>query len=108
MKHVIHHSLGLLRSKQLTEKAFADYARRYARYSPSLSWLDDRRASFGFTAKGLTLTGTMELRPSEIEVDMDVPFILRVFKPQAMKVLDREVSRILSDAAPREEQAPPT
>lgn len=99
MKHLIVHNLELLRSRQLIEKAFAEYQRRYARYSPSLAWRDERRADFGFTAKGMTLTGSLDLRPRELEIAMDVPFFLRVFKGQAMKILDREVQRILSAAS---------
>jgi hypothetical protein len=107
VKHVIEHNLEIPRSKQLAERAFADYKRRYAKYSPKLEWLDERRAQFGFTAKGMSVTGTVELRTGALEVDMDVPFVLRVFKQPAMRILDREVKRILTESAASEEQAPP-
>lgn len=105
VKHVIEHNLELYRSKQLAERAFADYQRRYERYRPTLEWIDDRRARFGFTAKGMTLTGTIELRHKELEIAMDVPLVLRVFKQPAMRILEREVKRLLSESAPKEEQA---
>lgn len=105
VKHVIEHNLELARSKQLAERAFADYQRRYERYKPSLEWIDDRRARVAFTAKGMTLTGMVELRPKELEITMDVPLVLRVFKQPAMRILDREVKRLLSESALSEERA---
>lgn len=96
MKHVIVHNLEVAPSRELIEKAFTDYQRRYARYSPSLTWRDARKADFRFTAKGMTLTGALELRSNELDIEMDVPLLLRVFKPQAMRILDREVARILA------------
>src|SRR5688572_15472018 len=105
MKHVIQHNLTLPRSKQVVEHAFNDYQRRYARYNPSLVWLDDRQAELGFTAKGMSLKAHAVLSDGSIEVSMDVPFLLRVFKQPAMKIIDREVKRVLSESSPSEQPA---
>ncbi len=91
MKHTIAHNLDLATAKKVTDRAFEEYSKRFADYSPSLKWVNDRRAEIGFSAKGVKLNGAMEMAEKAIEVDLDVPFLLRPFKSKAIDVIEREV-----------------
>jgi hypothetical protein len=103
MKHVIEHHLDEAQSKRLAERAFEQYKTRYAKYEPKLRWLNDRRAEIGFTAKGVSLKGTVELKPRALEIDLEVPFLFRVFRAPAIKILDQEMKKLLAQG----ENAPP-
>lgn len=103
MKHMIEHHLDEAQSKRLAERAFEQYKTRYAKYEPRLRWLSDRRAEIVFTAKGVSMTGTVELKRNAVEIDLDVPFLFRVFRGPAIKVLDQEMKKILA----QHEGAPP-
>lgn len=91
MKHVIVHDLGVPMAKKVTERAFAEYEHRYAKYDPTFRWATDRKAEVSIHAMGVTLAGAMEVGDSEITVDVKVPFILRPFRGRAMHIIEREV-----------------
>ncbi|MEZ4442778.1 MAG: polyhydroxyalkanoic acid system family protein [Polyangiaceae bacterium] len=78
-------------ARAVAEHAFASYKEKYAKYQPTLTWRTDTRAEASFQAKGITLKGSIELTPGQIAFDLDVPFVLRVFKSQAFDVMDREL-----------------
>ena len=92
MKHSVPHDLGRERAKQAAEAAFASYAARFAKYQPTAKWTTPDRADISFTAKGITLKGVLEVLPSSIDMDLDVPFLLRPFKDKALGAVDREIS----------------
>src|SRR3982750_344939 len=92
MKHSVPHDLGRDRAKKAAEAAFASYAARFANYSPTAKWTSPDRADISFTAKGITLKGVLEVLPSSIDMDLDVPFLLRPFKEKALGAIDREIS----------------
>src|SRR4051794_3841663 len=91
MRHVIEHPLDPATAKKVVERAFDEYRNRYPNYRPTLTWTSDRRASTSFDAKGFKLDGTLELRDGSIELDLDVPFLFRVFQKKAIDIIDREV-----------------
>ncbi len=91
MKHVIAHDLDVATAKKVTERAFAEYQHRYAKYDPRFRWASDRRAELSFSAKGLKLEGAMEVAEREITLELDVPFLLRPFRGRAMEIIEREV-----------------
>lgn len=91
MNHVIEHDLDTPTAKKVADKAFESYRQRFADYRPTLRWVNDHKAEIGFNAKGVTLAGTMELEEQHIDVDLDVPFLLRPFKNMAIEAIDREV-----------------
>jgi hypothetical protein len=93
MKHVLHHDLDVEQSKKVAEKALREYQERFSRYNPTLVWLTDRRAQVNFAAKGMAISGFVELTPGAVEVDLEVPFLLRMFRKPAMKVLEDELKR---------------
>lgn len=98
MKHTIEHDLTDQEAKLATERAIAQYREQYAEYQPFLEWRDERRADLGFTVKGMKLKGSMELRPGAVEVDLDVPLLLRPFRGVALAAIDKEVRRFIEQA----------
>ena len=91
MKHEIPHDLDMKLAKNVAAHAFEEYARRFEDYAPKLEWADDRNAQIEFQIKGLRLQGKIGIRPGAIMLDLEVPFMLRIFKKRAIDVIDREV-----------------
>ncbi len=91
MKHTISHDLDIETARKATDRAVAEYSERFAKYSPQFNWVDDRRGKMAFTAKGITLTGDIELREGAIDVDLDVPFMLKPFRKKALDVVEGKV-----------------
>ncbi|MCL2823100.1 MAG: polyhydroxyalkanoic acid system family protein [Polyangiaceae bacterium] len=91
MKHEVSHGLPMSLAKVAVNKAFEAYSVRFAEYKPVLTWTSDRKAKAGFSVKGFTLNGGFELREGVIVMELDVPFILRVFSKQAFEAIEKEV-----------------
>ncbi|WP_437956907.1 polyhydroxyalkanoic acid system family protein [Sorangium sp. So ce119] len=98
MKHTIEHDLNDGEAKLATERAIAQYRERYAEYEPFLVWRDEKRAELGFSVKGVKLKGSMELRPGAVDVDLDVPFLMRPFKGIALAAIEKEVRHFIEEA----------
>lgn len=91
MKHSVPHDLDVPTAKRVAEHAFESYRAQFARYQPTFRWVDDRTATVGFTARGIVMTGTIEIRPREIDVGLEVPLLFRPFRGRAMVTIDREI-----------------
>ena len=91
MKHVMKHDLSDELAKKVAQKAFDSYKASYANYNPTLTWRNDHHADASFSAKGMTLKGQIELAPGAISFDLEVPFMLRMFKGKAVEIMDREL-----------------
>ena len=98
MKHTIEHDLNSNEAKLAVQRALAQYRERYAEYSPFLVWRDESHAEMGFSVKGLKLAGQLELRPHAVDVDLDVPLPLRLFKGRAISAIDKEVRSFIETA----------
>jgi hypothetical protein len=98
MKHAVVHDLGLEKAKQVAQAAFDAYRERYAKYEPRATWVNDQRAEITFSVKGMKLTGTMHVNPKDIEMELDVPFVLRPFKGKALSVIEEEIKRWIAKA----------
>lgn len=98
MKHVINHSLDPAMARKATEKAFDAYKERFSEFSPTASWVTDNRAEISFNAKGIKLDGAIELRPSEIELELDVPMLFRPFKKKALGVIEEQIQHWIGKA----------
>lgn len=98
MKHVVRHDLGQEQAKRVALAAIAAYSERFAKYSPEATWLDDRRARISFNVKGMSLSGTLQVNPNDIEMDLDVPFMLRPFKGKALGVIEEQVKKWVDKA----------
>src|SRR5687768_4001296 len=98
MKHEIRHDLSIDLAKKAIDKAMEAYGERFKEYNPEFKWIGDQAARLGFKAKGVRVDGTIELDADKIYVDLDVPFILRIFKGKAIEVIDREVKKWIEKA----------
>ena len=96
MKHSVPHDLGQERAKQVTEKALTAYAEKFSKYNPKTTWLSPSKAQIAFSVKGMNLSGTVEVRDKAIDLDLDVPFLLRPFQGQAIGVIEGEIKAWLS------------
>ena len=83
---------------QLAEAAWNSYSARFSNYSPSCQWESENKANIGFNVKGVSLKGSLEVSNSEIALDLDVPFLLRPFKGQALKVIEDEIRQWIGKA----------
>ncbi len=91
MKHEMVHDLSLPLARKAADCAYSTYKQRYARFSPILRWLNDRRAELTFSAMGIEMSAMIELEPKTIAVDLKVPFVLRPFRRRAISVIEREL-----------------
>jgi hypothetical protein len=98
MKHSVPHDLGQERAKKVAESALSTYAQKYANYSPQVTWKGPNRAEIGFKVKGMSLNGSLEVLDRSIDLDIDVPFLLRPFKSQALGVIEGEINEWIKKA----------
>ncbi|MEM9193399.1 MAG: polyhydroxyalkanoic acid system family protein [Myxococcota bacterium] len=98
MRHAVDHDLDLPTARRVADKAWESYSTRFAKYDPTIDWVTDHKAKVGFTAKGISLKGELELKAKAIEMDLDVPFLLRPFKSKAISVIDEEIRKWVSKA----------
>lgn len=94
MKHVIAHPLSQEHAKRALEEAQVEYARRFPKYAPRLRWLSADQACVGFHAAGRELEGTVRVFERGLEVELEVPFLLRPFVGPAKHAIEREVMRL--------------
>ncbi len=98
MKHAVPHDLGFERAKQVTESAWESYSQRFSSYNPTMSWTSDRRAKIGFNVKGANLEGAIEVGDSKIELELEVPFLLKPFRGKAISVIEGEIKEWIAKA----------
>lgn len=98
MDHEIRHELSVSEAQAVAHRALDAYVKRFAKYSPELSWRSEREAEIAFTAKGIRLAGALTVEPDRFRMRLDVPLLLRPFKGRALQVIDREVQRWLEQA----------
>lgn len=98
MKHQVAHDLPVPLARKAVNKAFESYSQRFADYNPTLEWVDDRHAKAGFSVKGIKLKGGFEILDKAIGLELDVPFVFRVFKKKALDVIEEEVSEWVAKA----------
>lgn len=91
MKHTVAHDLGREQAKRVAEAAWNSYSGRFSKYSPSCKWETDHKANIGFNVKGVSLKGWLEVNDRDIALDLEVPFLLRPFKGQALQVIEEEI-----------------
>lgn len=98
MKHSVSHDLGKERAKQVTQAAWNSYSEKFGKYSPTIEWVSDDRAQIGFNAKGMALQGSISLQPTTIDLELDVPFLLRPFQKMAVGVIEEEIKEWIAKA----------
>ena len=98
MKHSVPHDLGQERAKKVAESALSAYSQKYANYHPQVTWKGPNKADISFKVKGMALSGSLEVLASSIDLDIDVPFLLRPFKRQALGVIEGEINEWIKKA----------
>lgn len=98
MKHSIHHGLNKDLARKATHKAFESYKQRFAKYDPTVDWSTEDRANVSFSAKGVTLEGNIEITDSDVNLELNVPFILKPFKKKAVGVIEDEIQKWVKKA----------
>ncbi|MFI5306573.1 MAG: polyhydroxyalkanoic acid system family protein [Polyangiales bacterium] len=93
MKHVVQHPLTKADAKRAVEAAWASYSQRLTKYEPKLQWLDEDRARVDFTMRGRHFQGTFRIADRSLELELDVPLLLRPFVKPATLAIDREVDK---------------
>ena len=96
MKHSVPHDLGQERAKKATESALSTYAEKFAKYSPKTSWTSPTHATISFSVKGMNLSGSVDVKDKTIDLELDVPFLLRPFQGQAISVIEGEIKAWLA------------
>jgi hypothetical protein len=98
MKHAVPHDLGQDMARKVADAAFASYAQKFSKYEPKANWVTPARANISFSVKGMTLKGALEVSPTTIEMDLDVPFLLKPFKGTAISVIEGEIREWIKKA----------
>ena len=98
MKHQIPHDLTQDLARRATDMAFESYKERFEKYNPESSWVNDTTSNIKFSAKGITMTGVVELLPTAIELELKVPFLFRVFQKTAVEIIEREIKKWIEKA----------
>jgi hypothetical protein len=93
MKHSIKHSLSQEMARKVTRKAFDSYKQRFADYNPTDKWVNEDKSEISFSAKGVSMKGVIELKPSEIQLELDVPFLFKVFQKKAISIIEEEIKK---------------
>jgi hypothetical protein len=91
MKHTVAHDLDVALAQRAVKIALTGYAERFEQFSPQVNWMSEARADIGFKAKGVAVTGQVDVLPGKILIDLEVPFLLRVFKKKAIHIIEREI-----------------
>jgi hypothetical protein len=91
MKHTVTHDLPLDLARRAADAALQAYATRFGEYDPQVSWTSDTTAEVAFSAKGITLKGTFAILADRIEMEMEVPLLLRMFRQKALDVVEGEI-----------------
>ncbi len=99
MKHSVSHDLGQETARKVAEAAFASYKEKLAKYDPQANWVSDTKAEIRFTVKGYTLSGTLDVTATSIDMDLQVPFLLRPFQGTALGVIEKEISAWIAKAS---------
>ena len=98
MKHAVPHDLGPERAKLVAESAIASYQKRFEKYNAKARWVAPTRAEISFNVKGMSIGGTLEVKAHAIEMDLEVPFLLRPFKSTAVGVIEEEIKSWIAKA----------
>ena len=91
MKHRVAHDLDDDTARQACDAAIDAYRSRFPEFNPEASWKDDKAAEVRFSAKGVTLKGSIELVPGAVLLDLDVPLVFRFLKKKAIAVIEEEI-----------------
>ncbi len=98
MKHVVPHDLDEAKARTVARSAFDSYKARFSDYNPTVNWATDNHADIAFKVKGVSLKGGVDVKPSQFELELDVPFLLKPFRGKAISVIEEEINKWVAKA----------
>ncbi len=98
MKHSVPHDLSLELARKAADAALQSYKARFAEYDPQVVWVHDRLAEVTFNVKGLSMKGSFEITDTAVDMDMEVPLLLRPFKSKALEVIEVQIRQWIDKA----------
>ena len=99
MKYVAKHGLSdRARARTVVEKAYEVYKVKLADHRPTLTWQTPDEAKLGFSAVGKAIEADIRITDTEVRIEGDIPFLLRMFQGKIEKVLGSEIEKWLEKA----------
>lgn len=98
MTHDIPHDLDFPLAKLAAQKAAEAYGKRFAEYDYKATWVRDDRVELGFTVVGRRLEGAMTIKSDRLELELEVPLLLRPFRGKAIEIIEKEARTWLDKA----------
>lgn len=98
MKHSVSHDLSFDLAKTAVVRALDSYRARFAEYEPTLRWTSDKDAEVSFAVKGMEIKGAFSVESDRIDMEIDVPLLMRPFRQKALDVIEREVGKWVEKA----------
>lgn len=99
MKHKIPHDLSLELARKVTRAALESYRNQFPQFSPGGTWRDDDHADVWFVTPLGRLEGTVTVLAGAIQLHLTtVPWAVRPFRSQAVKIVEEEVKAWIQKA----------
>jgi Putative polyhydroxyalkanoic acid system protein (PHA_gran_rgn) len=98
MKHSVPHTVGKEMAQKVARQAFEAYKVRFSEFSPETTWLGEDKAKISFSAKGMSVKGQVAVTEKAIDIDLEVPFLLRPFQGKAIELIEREIKTWIGKA----------
>lgn len=96
--HEIPHDLSLDQAKLAARKAAEAYGKRFQEYDYKAKWVSETRVELGFTVMGKRLEGAMTVKPKQLQLELDVPFMFRPFQGKAISIIEKEANEWIAKA----------
>lgn len=92
-KDIIKTGMTKAQTKEAVVKAMEIYSQKFEKASPTFHWIKEDVGQFAFSAKGMNMTGTIEVEDGQLSVEMNVPFLLKPMKGWALEIIQKEVQK---------------
>jgi len=91
MEQRVQHNIGKEKAILATKAALQSYERKFSEYNPSTRWVSDVKAEISFQVSSVKLCGNLVVHEREINLHLNVPFLLRPFKNKAFGIVEKEI-----------------
>ncbi len=93
MKYSKAHGLGSTeRARALVDEAFAYYREQFASYNPVATWSSPEQGPLTVEALGKKLAVHVSLTNDRVDLEGDLPLLLRPFSSKITSVLDGKIA----------------
>jgi hypothetical protein len=96
MRHRFAHGSDRDTVVRAAKRAFDVYRHRYPAYDLRMEWTAPYDARVTLRAKGIDLRCAVSIRADDIETDLDVPFLFRIFQRRAVVIIEREARAFIA------------